>query len=257
MQGLGARFNDRAALVTGAAAGIGRATAERLAAEGANLFLADINGEGAQQAAREVAERYGVAASGTRFDAADAAHCRHMVAAAVEALGKLDVVCNIAGYQRWDHFTEISDDTWRRMLAVNLDSVFVISQAAIPHLEQTRGNIVNMASAAGLTGIAYNAPYCVAKAGVISLTRSVAVEFAARGVRCNAIAPGGVKSGAAGNPLPAGVDYSSALITRLAPKTGDLAEPEEIAAAVAYLASDEARYVTGTVFTIDGGQLAG
>jgi NAD(P)-dependent dehydrogenase (short-subunit alcohol dehydrogenase family) len=141
------------------------------------------------------------------------------------------------------------------MMAINLNSVFFISREAIPHLEKTKGNIVNIASAAGLIGIAYNAPYCASKFAVIGLTKSIAVEYAARGVRCNAIAPGGVKAGAATNPIPEGVDF--ALIMRLSPKTGEMCEPEEIAAAVAYLASDEAKYVTGTVFNIDGGQLAG
>ncbi|HSB95009.1 MAG TPA: SDR family NAD(P)-dependent oxidoreductase, partial [Spongiibacteraceae bacterium] len=189
------------------------------------------------------------------FDASDAKSCATMVAQAVAALQRLDVVCNVAGLQKWDHFSEITDATWDRMMRINLNSVFVISREAIPHLEKNKGNIVNVSSAAGIIGIAYNAPYCAAKAAVIGLTKSIAVEYAARGVRVNAVAPGGVKSGQAMNPIPEGVDMQ--LILRLFPKTGDMCEPEEIAAAIAYLASEEARYVTGTVFNIDGGQLAG
>jgi NAD(P)-dependent dehydrogenase (short-subunit alcohol dehydrogenase family) len=249
------RFDGKVALITGAAAGIGAATAHRLAAEGASVFLADINLVGAEAVAAEVGKKYGVKAIAGAFDASDAKSCAAMVAQAVAALQRLDVVCNIAGMQKWDHFAEITDATWDRMMRVNLNSVFVISREAIPHLEKTKGNIVNISSAAGIIGIAYNAPYCAAKAAVIGLTKSIAIEYAARGVRVNAIAPGGVKSGQAMNPIPEGVDMS--LILRLYPKTGDMCEPEEIAAAIAYLASEEARYVTGTVFNIDGGQLAG
>ncbi|MAL96213.1 MAG: short-chain dehydrogenase [Haliea sp.] len=248
------RFASKAALVTGAAAGIGKATATRLAAEGADLYLADINREGVEALAAELAKEHGVKAFAGSFDAADAESCKQLVAAAAEALGRLDLVCNIAGIQKWDHFAQITDDTWNRLVAINLNSVFFISREAMPLLEQTRGNIINVASVAGLTGIAYNAAYCASKAGVIGLTRSVAVEYASRGVRCNAIAPGGVKAGQAANPIPEDVDFG--LITPLSPKTGDMCEPEEIAAAVAYLGSEEARFVTGSVFTIDGGQLA-
>jgi meso-butanediol dehydrogenase/(S,S)-butanediol dehydrogenase/diacetyl reductase len=249
------RFENKTALITGAAAGIGKATAERLAAEGADVFLADINADGAAQVAAAIADKFGVKALSAAFDAGDAESCKRIVAEAATALGKLDIVCNVAGIQKWDHFAEVSDATWNRMIAINLNSVFFISREAIPHLEKTKGNIVNIASAAGLIGIAYNAAYCAAKSAVIGLTKSIAVEYAARGVRCNVIAPGGVKAGQAANPIPEGVDF--ALITRLSPKTGDMCEPEEIAASVAYLASDEAKYVTGAVFTIDGGQLAG
>lgn len=248
------RFASKAALVTGAAAGIGRATAARLAAEGADLYLADINREGVEALAAELAKEHGVKAFAGSFDAADAGSCKQLVAAAAEALGRLDLVCNIAGIQKWDHFAQVTDETWNRLVAINLNSVFFISREAMPFLEQARGNIINVASVAGLTGIAYNAAYCASKAGVIGLTRSVAVEYASRGVRCNAIAPGGVKAGQAANPIPEDVDFG--LITPLSPKTGDMCEPEEIAAAVAYLGSEEARFVTGSVFTIDGGQLA-
>lgn len=249
------RFAGKVALVTGAAAGIGAATARRLAAEGADLFLADINVAGAEAVATALAGEFGVQARAAAFDAGDAASCAQLVAQVVAAYPRLDVVCNVAGLQKWDHFTEITDATWDRMMRINLNSVFVISREAIPHLEKTKGNIVNVASAAGVIGIAYNAPYCAAKAAVIGLTKSNAVEFAARGVRVNAIAPGGVKAGQAMNPMPEDIDMN--LVMRLFPKTGDMCEPEEIAASIAYLASDEARYITGSVLAIDGGQLAG
>ena len=155
----------------------------------------------------------------------------------------------------WDHFTEIAEATWNRVLAINLSGVFFVSQAAIPHLLETRGVIVNMASAAALRGQAYTAPYAATKAAVASLTQSLAVEYAKRGLRVVALAPGGVKTAlTAQTKFPDGADMS--LIEKLMPLM-PIAEPEEIAAAVAFLASDEARYINGAVLSIDGAQTAG
>jgi meso-butanediol dehydrogenase / (S,S)-butanediol dehydrogenase / diacetyl reductase len=246
------RFKGKAAIVTGAASGIGRATAERLAAEGADLVLADRAFEALPT------ELHGARIVPMRFDAEDAESCRRMVEDAVAALGRLDLLCNIAGILDWGHFAEFSAARWDRILRVNLTSLFHISQQALPHLIKSRGNIVNMASAGGLIGIAYTAAYCASKAGVVSLTKSLAVEYASAGVRVNAVAPGGIDTPLlTGAPPPEGID--PALIARLSPKLdgGALGRPEDIAAAVAYLASDEARFVTGTVLSVDGGQTAG
>ena len=252
------RFRNKRIIVTGGASGIGKATAERLAAEGADLVIADINIANARVAAEAIDAQYdGAKIHPIAFNAAQPESCRSMVAESVAVLGRLDVLCNIAGIMDWGHFTEFTGDRWERMMRINLGSVFYVSQAAIPHLLETKGNIVNMASAAGLMGIAYTAAYCAAKAGVIAVTKSLAVEFAAAGVRVNAIAPGGVKTPMAAAAVPEGINMK--LIDRLYPKlgNGELCEPEDIAAAVAYLASDEARCVTGIVHSIDGGQTAG
>jgi meso-butanediol dehydrogenase/(S,S)-butanediol dehydrogenase/diacetyl reductase len=248
------RFATKTALVTGAASGIGRATAVRLASEGAAIFACDVEKRGLDETVGTIAADAGTAVAHP-LDVSDSAACRAAVAACVERFGKLDVLCNVAGVMLWSHFAEIAEDDWRRVLDVNLSGVFFLSQAAIPHLLETRGVIVNMASAAAMVGQAYTVPYGVTKAGVVSLTKSLAVEYAKRGLRVVALAPGGVKTAlTAATKFPEGFDPK--LVAKLMPLM-PLADPEEIAAAVAYLASDEARYVNGAVLAIDGAQTAG
>jgi NAD(P)-dependent dehydrogenase (short-subunit alcohol dehydrogenase family) len=254
------RFAGKKILVTGGASGIGRATAEQLGAEGAMLVLADFDFDGAQRVASAIADKNGVSATAIAFDAADPNSCRDMVDAAAATLGGIDVLCNIAGIMDWGGFCDFSESAWERMLRIDLSSVFFISQRAMPHLISSKGNIVSISSAAALTGLPYVAAYAAAKAGVIALTKSMAVEFAAQGVRVNAIAPGGVKT-----PMhtkstdPIGVDQAMVeeLGKRHWPKLGELCEAEDIALAIAYLASNDARLVTGIVHIVDGGQLAG
>ncbi|WP_085663743.1 MULTISPECIES: SDR family NAD(P)-dependent oxidoreductase [unclassified Pseudomonas] len=246
------RFKDKVALVTGAASGIGRATAVRLAQEGATLLLADINAAGLEVAAGQLREAHGRQVACFTFDATDMQSCRAMVKQAVAQHSRLDVLCNIAGIAGGWHFKDMTDALWRRMLLINLDSVFAISQAAMPALVSSKGNIINMSSASAKQGQAYLAAYCASKAAVVALTQSLAVEYASAGVRANAICPGGVNTNIhATIQFPADVDEK--LMSKLYPLSA-IAEPEEIAAAVAYLASDEARYVTGIDFSIDGGQ---
>ena len=248
------RFNGKVALVTGAASGIGRATALRLASEGALVFATDIDDAALAETVAAIAVGGGKAVA-QRLDVADPAACRDAVAAAVARFGQLDVLCNVAGILQWNHVTDVSEADWNRIVAINLSSVFFLSQAAIPHLLATQGVIVNMASAAAVRGQAYTSPYCATKAAVVALTKSMAVEYAKRGLRVVAIAPGGVKT-----PLTAKVtfpeDFDPALIQKMMPLM-ELAEPDEIAAAVAYLASPEARYVNGALLNIDGAQTAG
>lgn len=247
------RFDNKVVLVTGAASGIGQATAIRLAQEGASVMLADINEEGLAQTQQSIAEFDGESAT-VQLDVSSLTACQNAVASVIERYGKLDVLCNIAGIFISRRLTEIQEEEWNRMVGINLNSVFFLSQAAMPHLIESKGNIINMASTAGLVGQVYNAMYCATKGAVVMLSKSMAVEYARSGVRVNAICPGGVNTPLAGNiSLPEDPDMD--LFMRLMPLL-DIAEADEIASAIAYLASDEARYVTGTAFAIDGGQTA-
>ncbi len=248
------RFEGKVALVSGAASGIGRSTALRLAQEGASLLISDINSEALAATEAEI-KALGAAVVAFAFDVADPEQCRAAIAKAVAEFGKLDVLCNIAGFAKAKHLTDISDLEWQTMMNVNLSSVFYMSKAAIPHLLETKGCIVNMASSAGLEGQVYNSMYCASKAGVVMLTKSMAIEFAKKGVRVNSVCPGAVSTPLTSNfELPENCDMD--LLSKLFPLM-DAAQPEEIAAAVAYLCSSEARFITGAALPIDGGQTAG
>lgn len=245
------RFLGKKILVTGAASGIGRATAIRFASEGAKVTIGDINEAGL----RETADMMNGTAQIQPFDAADTESCRALVAAA--ATDGLDVLCNISGMLKWGPSIDFAVEDFERILKINTTSVFLLCQAALPHLIKSKGNIVNTASTAALQGIAYTIAYSASKHAVAAITKGLAIEFAAKGVRINAICPGHVNT-PMGNAAPPGGDVNWDLVMRNAPKLENgSCEPEDIAALFAYLASDEARKITGSLFTIDGGQLAG
>lgn len=244
---------DRVALITGAASGIGRATAIRMATEGAQVFLADINLDGLQQTVDGLPA--GSQSEIHALDVTDSAACNAAIEACITRFGKLDILCNIAGIPLCNHMADITDEQWHRAMGINVDGVFFMCRAAIPQLLETQGNIVNMSSSAGLVGQAYNSAYCATKAAVLMFSKSLAIEYGKQGVRVNSVCPGFVKT-----PLtdafhiPEGADMD--LIGKLMPLT-DGAEPEEIASAVAYLASAEARFINGIALPVDGAQTAG
>jgi meso-butanediol dehydrogenase / (S,S)-butanediol dehydrogenase / diacetyl reductase len=247
------QFEGKVALITGAASGIGRATALRLGSEGAKLLLGDINEEGLAETTSLLAEH--TESASMRLNVADSDNCKAVVDRCIDRFGRLDILCNIAGIAICDNLTSITDEQWHRAVGINLDGVFFMCRAAIPHLIASKGNIVNMSSSAGLVGQAYNSAYCATKAGVLMFSKSLALEYSGQAVRVNAVCPGLVKTPLTANfAMPDGADM--ALMGRLAPLL-EGAEPDEIAAAVAYLASDEARFVTGIGLPIDGGQTAG
>src|ERR1700761_1029045 len=183
------RLKGKAALVTGGASGIGRATALRLAADGAHVALADRNLEGAEAVAREIAAAGGKALA-FQFDAASGSSCRGMVDRVADALGRLDILANIAGVLQRGPFAEMTVETWDTTLAVNITALFHVTQQALPHLTETRGCVVNMASVSAIRGVPQSSAYSASKHAVVGLTKSLAGEFQDRHVRGNAIAPG-------------------------------------------------------------------
>jgi meso-butanediol dehydrogenase / (S,S)-butanediol dehydrogenase / diacetyl reductase len=244
------RFEGKVALITGAASGIGRATAVRLAGEGARVFGADIDEAGLEETAKLVAQAGGVMQSG-RYDLTRRADCFGAVEGATAAFGRLDMLGNIAGASQFHLFTEMPEQDWNFLIALNLSAVAFTCQAAIPHLLETDGAIVNVASVAANVGQAYTVAYCAAKGGVVQLTKALAAEYVQTGLRINAVAPGGVKT-----PLNSKLNFPEGMNWKLARRYmghRGLCEPEEIAAAIAYLASDEARFVHGSILAIDGG----
>lgn len=247
------RFSGKRAIVTGAASGIGQAVARLLAKEGAIVVIGDRNEEGL----KATAESIGANAHPVAFDVSEHEACVRVVETTVADHGGLDILCNIAGVLDMAPLAQFTPDRWARMIGVNLSGVFFMSQAAMPHLVATRGAIVNMASAAGLVGVPYNSPYSASKHGVVGLTKAMALEFANQGVRINAICPGGVKTPMVAAPPAEGVDWEAVMRSASWLNHGEMCDPEDIADAVAFLASNAARQITGVAFPVDGGQTAG
>lgn len=252
------RFDDKVVLVTGAATGIGRAIALRLAAEGATLVLADRNLDGAKDVCSRATDQFGSRADAIAYDAADATSARRMVDAALALHGRLDCLINNAAIYRRDHFANQTGTEWSLVFAINLESVFHIVHQALPALIASRGNVVSTASTAGLDGIAYAAAYAASKAGIIAMTKSLATEYAPKGVRFNAVCPGRVRTeiGTGLVPIDGQDPAISVRPSKLLGKT-ETGEPEDIAGAFAYLASDDAAYVSGAVLVVDGAQTVG
>jgi NAD(P)-dependent dehydrogenase (short-subunit alcohol dehydrogenase family) len=252
VQGQDGRFAGKVAVVTGAGSGIGRATALRLGAEGATVVAADIS-EAVEAVAAEIDEAGGTSLA-IRADVSTRAGAEAPVDAAAETFGRLDVLCNVAGVLAASHSDQTTDDEWERIIAVNLTGVFYTTRHALPALVESKGAIVMAASTSALSGHPWMTAYSASKGGVLAMTRTLAMEYARRGVRVNAVAPGGITTPMVGAlDLPDDVDFS--LFDRISP-LDEFRGPETVAAAILFLAAPEAAHINGEVLRVDGGTLA-
>ncbi len=225
----------------------------RLAAEGAAVAAVDVNADQLDKLAVD-AEGLGGSIVTLVGDVGSEAGVGSLVDGAVERLGRLDVVVNVAGVLSFSHTHELALDEWNRLITINLTGTFLVCRAALPHLLATRGNIVNLASTAAHRGQPWATAYVASKGGVLAMTRALAVEYAAAGLRVNSISPGAIDTPiTAAFHLPEGADPK--LLRRVTP-IGGFGTPENIAAAIAYVASDEGSHMNGADLLIDGATLA-
>ena len=240
-------LTDKVALVTGGSRGIGRAIALALAGQGAQVAVNYVtNRDAADEVVQQIGEGRAVAIQG---DVADAGDAKRLVKETIEAFGSLQILVNNAGLTQDNLMLRMSEEAWARVMAVDLRGAYLTTKVALrPMIRQRWGRIVNIASVAGLVGNAGQANYAAAKAGLIGLTKSVAKEVASRNITANAVAPGLVETEMTADLT----DEQQQAVLQMTP-LGRAATPEEIAPAVAFLASEEAGYITGAVLTIDGG----
>jgi NAD(P)-dependent dehydrogenase (short-subunit alcohol dehydrogenase family) len=248
-------MSGKAALVTGAASGLGRGSAVALARAGASVCVVDLNKDGLEETAVAV-RAAGVECLVRPADLSKKENCDAVVAEAVAAFGRLDALCNVAGVIFFNHSTAMTQVQWDTTLAVNLSAPFFLSQAAIPHLLEQHGAIVNVTSSASFIGEAYAAAYCATKAGLTNLTKAMAMEYMHKPIRINAVAPGGMMTSIVSSFMNMPQDLDGTLMQRFKPLRG-MVEVEDVANLVAFMASDAARGYHGNCISIDNGITAG
>lgn len=246
-------MSGKVALVTGGAAGLGRATALRLASLGADVALVDIAAEGLAETAAEI-RNGGRRALELALDLSQRANCTRAVEATLAELGRLDALCNVAGVMKPGPTPSFSDEAWDLTMRINLEAPFFLIRASLPHLLESAGAIVNVTSCAAFQGQAYFAAYCATKAGLTNMTKALAMEYMKAPIRINAVAPGGMMTGLVGG-MAALADCDRELIGRIGSPRG-LCEVDEVAECVAFLATPAARAYHGACINIDAGVTA-
>jgi 2,3-dihydro-2,3-dihydroxybenzoate dehydrogenase len=252
-------FTDKSVLISGATSGIGAAVARAFAARGARLMLSGRN-ESRAKAIQGEAIAAGAEAEISIGDLRDAGFCARLVEQTVERFGRLDIVVNNAGIIYCETIEGTSDEQWRETMAVNLDAVFYVSRAALKPMKASGGGIiVNVASDAGVVGATLSAAYCASKGAVVLMTKAMALDHAKEGIRVNAVCPDFVDTPMIDEEFrQQGLDpVAGRAACAVGTPMGRIAEPEEVADAVLFLASDGARFITGTSLMVDGGYTAG
>lgn len=247
------RFDDKTVMITGAASGIGRATALRLASEGGKIFAVDVQ-EAALQESVELIQAAGGQAVARLCDVTSETDVAGCMQSCIDDFGSLDVLCNIAGILRFDHFHELDYAAWKQVIDVNLNGVFLMCRAAIPYLLERKGNIVNAASTAAMAGLPWGSVYSASKGAVLALTRTLAIEYAKQGLRANCVSPGDITTPMTKAPkLPEDADWK--MMARCSAINGPMG-PEVIAGVIAMLASDDGVHINGENVRVDGATLS-
>jgi NAD(P)-dependent dehydrogenase (short-subunit alcohol dehydrogenase family) len=247
------RFADKVVIVTGAGSGIGQASAERIAAVGGSVFCVDLNAEAVEATVAQIVSN-GDEARAHVCNVGDEASVEACVSACVAHYGSLYALVNMAGILRFDDTQQLQTNDWQKVIDINLTGTMLLCRAVLPHLLQTKGSIVNAASTASLSGLPCGVAYSASKGGVLAMTRSIAVEYAKRGVRANCVCPGDINTG-----MTDGIDFPKTMDFELMPRIMSLTGakgPEVMAGVIAMLASEDGCHITGEDIRVDGGTLS-